>query len=130
VADSPRGRQSSYSRNRAREAFALRRQGEQLQSIARTLGVSVGRAHQLITIGQEIERRQASCDPWDELSARTRNALLADGCEPTPDGVRKQYRTICGMQYALGRVPNLGKKSIVEINDWLTKHGGEPIPYE
>ena len=130
MADSPPGRQSSYTRNRAREALALRRQGEQFQSIARTLGVSAERARQLVTIGQEIERRQASRDPWDELSARTRNALLADGCEPTPEGVRKQYRTICGMQYALGRVPNLGKKSIVEINDWLTQHGKEPVPYE
>jgi hypothetical protein len=116
------------TRRRAIEVVALRRQGAGLRAIAHHIGVSIDRVRQLIVQGCEVERQQASGDPWEELSFRVRNALVADGCEPTLDGVRACYRTVYGRPRGLWSVPYIGKKSIAEVQAWLCRHGKEAIP--
>jgi hypothetical protein len=132
LSDGPRrSEMNRLSEARALRALDMRRNGTMLKDIAAVLGVTKERSRQLIKIGQEIERRQVSTDPWDELSARVRNALLMDGCDPTLDAVETRYKLD---PYAerdriwIRRVLNIGARSIVEIQRWLARHGREPLP--
>jgi hypothetical protein len=102
---------------RALRALNMRRQGLRLIDIAAELGVTKERARQLALCGAEIERRMFSTDPWDELGARTRNALTSGGCPPTPAGVLRFQAEV-----NLARVPALGRKSIAELHTWLQRH--------
>ena|SRR5437899_467019 len=122
---------------RALRALNMRRRGMKLDEIAIEFGVSRERARQLSVIGAELERRMTTFDPWDELNARARNALTANGCEPTLDGVREFYLRetahwrSSASQYCpslfkfLMRLPNIGKKTAKEIDEWLIRHGKE-----
>jgi hypothetical protein len=107
---------------RAQYALTMRRRGSILDDIAEKFGVTRQRALQLVNLGECIEFERASSDPWYELSARIRNALIEDECKPTPNGVRKRY-TLRELQ----RIPNLGIKSIAELQAWLIRHGKKPI---
>jgi hypothetical protein len=72
-----------------------------------------------IIVGKKIERNLLSHDPKHELSTRVRNALSDDGCELIPDAVANHFKSLGQLR----RVPNLGKKSIDELQVWLQRHG-------
>ena len=75
----------------------------------------------LVKIGFNASTEQEEeYDPWDELSVRIRNALSNVGCEPTPQGVAAY-----SMEQLL-QVPGLGKKSIAELQEWLSRHSMKP----
>jgi hypothetical protein len=108
---------------RALRALNMRRRGVSLSEIAAEFAITKERARQLVSLGEEVERRALSNDPWDELSTRVRNAIWNDGCdERTPDGVVEHFKT-----RDWKRVPYFGKKSLAELNAWLVRHGREPI---
>jgi hypothetical protein len=107
---------------RAQQVLTMRRRGHTLDDIGEKFGVTRQRALQLVNLGEMIEWERTSGDPWYELSPRIRNALIGDECTPTPSGVRKRYTLS-----KLKRVPNLGIKSIAELQAWLVQHGKKPI---
>jgi DNA-directed RNA polymerase alpha subunit len=109
---------------RALQALAARRRGHTLQDIADHYGVSRQYAQQLSVLGQIIEDERASGDPWYELSPRSRNALIANDCKPNPAGVLRRFSYV----HELHRVPNLGRKSIAEIQAWLKRHASYTLP--
>jgi hypothetical protein len=112
----------AFTNVRALRALNMRRRGLRLIDIAKEFDVTRERARQLVMLGIEIERRMVSCDPWDKLPARCRNALTATGCEPTPAGVSEHFKT-----HDIKRVPAIGKKAIADLNAWLTQHDQAPI---
>jgi hypothetical protein len=116
----------SQSSIRALYVLAARHNGSSLRQIAENFGFSKERARQLSLHGLRVVRSIIAKDAGAGLSARTRNALLTDGCEPTPDAVVVRYRTV----WDLRRVPNMGKKSIAELQAWLVHHGKAPVPCE
>lgn len=116
----------SQSNIRALYVLAARHNGASLRDIAENFGFSKERARQLSLRGLRVVRSIIAKDAGAELSARTSNALLADGCEPTPDAVVVRYRTVLDLR----RVPNMGKKSIAELQAWLVHHGKAPVPCE
>jgi len=69
----------------------------------------------------------ASDTVWEELSARTRNALLVWNVPPTPTGVSEYFS---GNADKLLQVANMGVKCRKELNAWLIRHGKAPIPYK
>jgi hypothetical protein len=107
---------------RAQQALTMRRRGHTLDEIGDRFGVTRQRALKLVHLGECIEWEHASGDPWYELSPRIRNALINDECKPTPNGVRKRYTF-----RDLKRIPNIGIKSIAELQAWLMRHGKKPI---
>jgi hypothetical protein len=113
----------AFTHVRALRALNLRRRGLKLDDIAKEFNVTRERARQMVMLGQEVERRALSTDPWDELHARIRNALGNDGCEPTPGGVVEHFKT-----RDWKRVPAFGIKAFATLNAWLVRHGQEPIP--
>jgi hypothetical protein len=124
---------NTETRRRAMQALGQRRKGARLSVIAAGLGVTSERARQLILKGVEIERRQKSSDPWDELSTRVRNALRDDACPPSPAGVRAHYTSISYRSHVYGDnplvgVPNIGERCIIEVQAWLARHGENPFP--
>jgi hypothetical protein len=121
---------SAGTKARALRVLNMRRNGAKLSVIARELGVSKQRAQQLSVLGNEVERRMHSTDPWDELSNRIRHALHNDGCDPTLDAVSERYvlDPYNKSGFPIGRVLNIGRACIVEIQRWLVRHGREPLP--
>ena len=109
---------------RALNVLDARRRGLTLKQIAKQYGFTRERARQLSMRGLQIEHEQISDNPWYELSAHTRNALVGDGCKPTPDGVVECYRTVEDLK----TIPYLGKKRIAELQAWLVRHEKEPLP--
>lgn len=122
---------SANTKARALRVLSMRRQGAKLSDIAREIGVSKQRAQQLSVLGNEVERRMHSTDPWDELSNRIRHALHNDGCAHTLDAVSERYRLDPYAKHGdawIRGVLNIGTTSIVEIQRWLVRHGKEPMP--
>ena len=111
---------------RALLALKARRDGKTFRQIGDQYGFSLERARQLVMLGQKIEYERESGDIWFELSTRARNALIANGCEPTPDGVK----SLCPSMAVLRRIPAIGELTIGELQAWLIRHGREPIPVE
>lgn len=112
-----------FNRGRAAQALAWRRDGFRLRQIAEQFSVSQERARQLILRGQAMERdNHDPHHPKHELTTRTRNALVMDGCEPTPQAVAARYKTV----RELLRILNVGHKCVDEIQVWLMRHGQEP----
>jgi hypothetical protein len=109
---------------RALQALNARRKGHTLQDIADRWGVSRERARQLSVLGQLIEEERASDDPWYELSKRTRNALVQDGCQPNLAGVLRNYHKVRDLKL----IPNMGIKSIIELQKWLERHATYTLP--
>lgn len=105
---------------RSFEALAARRRGTSLPEIARQLGVSKQGASFLIAKALEVEHCSKLAA---ELSPRLRNALAADFCEATPAAVKARYPVLA----VLRRLPNVGKKTLAELQDWLVRHGESPI---
>lgn len=106
-------------------AFNMRQRGVKLIDIGKEFGVTKEGARQMIVRGLEIERRMLAADPWDELSARCRNALTRDGCKPTLDAVSERY-SLTIFRSNLG-VLGIGEKCIAELQTWLERHGKEPL---
>lgn len=109
-------------RTAALAAVAAHRNGASYVDIANAGGFSREWARQLCLRGAEIHRRAASTDPADELSARARNAIISDGCDPSPEAVAAHYQSTANFR----TVPNLGVKTITEIEIWLIRHGQWP----
>lgn len=55
-------------------------------------------------------------NPWYQLNTRARNALTKHGCHPSLEGV------MCYTKDDLLNVPGLGKKSFIELENWLNHH--------
>jgi hypothetical protein len=110
---------------RALEAAALRRKGALLPYIAAAYRCSRERARQLCERGEELEQEQAklATDPWYDLAEPVRNALQRDGCRPAIEAVLIRYPSLRVLQ----RVPSMGVKRISQLQEWLSRHGKEPI---
>jgi len=102
---------------RALRALNMRRHGSKISAIAKEFGVTKQRACQYIELGTLVENEILSGDPWYELSARTRNSLTNDGCEPTPAGAVMYLAT-----HDWKRLPAMGVKSHAELMAWLERH--------
>jgi DNA-directed RNA polymerase alpha subunit len=87
------------------------------------MGMTRGQGRMERIVGKKIERNLLSHDPKHELSTRVRNALSDDGCELIPDAVANHFKSLGQLR----SVPNLGKKSIDELQVWLQRHGKKPI---
>ena len=112
---------------RALAVLEVRRAGLTLLQIGKQFGFTKQRARQLELFGLKVERDLVLHQgrPASELSPRLRNALIYQaGCEPTPEAVVAHFTSI----YELRRIPNIGEKSISELNEWLVRHGERPIP--
>jgi hypothetical protein len=114
---------------RAMRALNARRRGMKLHEIAELIQVnSKEHARQLVKHGERLEFEQLSEDPWYELPVRVRNALSMwyDHKQPIPlDDVDKICRGLT--MFDLKRIPNIGKKSINDLQTWLVHHGKDPI---
>jgi hypothetical protein len=120
-----------FPNTRASRALDLRRQGFTFAEISKRFGMlSREGARQLVKRGEEIEHRRLSTDPWNELSARARNALLGQGCKPSPNGVIAAYRRWAAQfdvkvpfWHFLMRIPNIASTTAAEVEQWLVRHG-------
>jgi hypothetical protein len=99
-----------------------------LAAIGAHLGVSKGRAQQLVAQGERREQDLKNCgeSPFYILSVRAQNCLLAENYEnaggrlkpPSPQVVRAWLDS-----GRLKKIPNMGKKSILEVAAWLAGLG-------
>lgn len=106
---------------RHRAILFARRRGDSLAALGRQHKLSRERVRQILK--QPERNARSHIDPADEMSARLHNALLAEGCTLTPAAVRERFTSY----RELKRVPNLGVKSIRELNEWLVRHGESPV---
>jgi hypothetical protein len=113
-----RGTTVITNNTRALHVLDARRSGQTLKQIAEKYGFTKERARQLSLRGLQIEREIVQNNVWFELSVRTRNAIIRNGCEPTPDAVVECYKTVGELR----RIPGLGKKGIAELQAWLVRH--------
>lgn len=113
---------NAFDNVRALRALNMRRRGLRLIDIGNEFGVTKEAARLMTLRGLELERQALSTDPWYELNARIRNALVNDGCTPTPDGVVAHFKT-----QDWKRVLAFGVKSFARLNAWLKRHGREAI---
>jgi predicted transcriptional regulator len=104
---------------RARAIVFARRAGMSFPKIAEQHGITDARAQQIYKEALQAKKPRTVAD---ELTARIRNALAEDGCELTPEAVRKRYTEV-----DIKRVPNIGALSLRQLNDWLIKHGQRPL---
>jgi len=102
---------------RALRALNMRRRGSKLSDISKEFSVTRQRASQLIELGTLVENEILSGDPWFELTARTRNSLINNGCEPTPSGV---VTFLAANDWK--RIVNYGVKCHAELQAWLERH--------
>jgi hypothetical protein len=119
-----RARKLQSSDTRALNVLRARREGTTLQQLAEEQGVSRARIQQLEYRGMQIEKEMASGEPWCDLSVRTLNALINDGCKPEPEAVASYYPSVSRLRGAR----NMGTRSIAEVQEWLVHHGQRPIP--
>jgi DNA-directed RNA polymerase alpha subunit len=104
---------------RASAIVVARRAGLSFSKVAKAHNITRSRAQQIY---QEALQPKKPPTAADELTARIRNALVADGCEVTPEAVRQRYTDV-----DIKRLPNLGALSLKQLNDWLIKHGQRPL---
>jgi hypothetical protein len=103
------------AKERREMAYSLRQEGKTYREIGEVLGVSHGRAAQLV---KRVERAKA----WTEsshprhwtggLSVRTANGLWNNGCETVEDAARLTDKELLD-------IPNFGVRSLVELRLWL-----------
>ena len=94
--------------------LAARRGGEKVSDIAKRVGRSRTRVHQLLRLAEHKESRPAP-DPRYTccLSTRARNVLGAEGVFSVTD---LRARLAKGLD--LARLPNCGVKTLEEIRAW------------
>lgn len=89
------------------------RAGARQCDLARSLGLSSTRVREVLAKAERLESAQASTDPLDTLSVRTRNCLLQQNLHTVED-VRAALA-----EGLLDDIPNLGKVSKMEVRQWL-----------
>lgn len=109
-------------------ALEMRNKGKTFRYIGDVFGVSTERARQMVAAGKrEVETaNKAEGTPWLRLSTRTRNCILSElgwdelkATTPSPERVRELLN-----DGTISRnTPNLGKKCMGEIMQWLTDNG-------
>lgn len=110
---------------RAQTVAELHERGFNYAQIGEKLGASRERIRQLHSIHIQLVALEATPLPFHQLSIRLHNALLNDALpELTPEAVRTRYASV----EELRRVPGMGEKCVKELQEWLTKDGGEAIP--
>jgi endonuclease III len=91
-------------------ALAMRTNGKKLREIATELGITAGRARQLIERAKLIQQQST----WAEgLPSRYVTALLARGIN-----TRRQLEDAVA-DGSLARMPGIGPKCFETITDWL-----------
>ena len=122
----------AYIKARRIHVWKLRQDGLTFRAIGERIGVSAGRAAQLVALGDKA----ANChEPADELSPRTLNCLRAMKEfwveVPTPEKVAAIPVEV------LLTAKNFGKKSAAELRAWCQRHGfaiqaggGDPVRNE
>jgi len=100
-----------------------RREGQTLVKIAAERGVTRERVRQMVAAAERREHAllNAPQSPLALLSVRAQNCILAVECigdVPTPQEIRA-----CMDSGRLKKIPNMGKKSIQEVVDWLVSIG-------
>lgn len=102
-----------------------RREGKTLRGLADELGISREQVRGLECRGMQLEEYIASDDPQYELSTRAMNVLLNGVGRPlTPERVRAHYQTV----HELLLLPNMGRASVMEIQNWFKLHGLPLLP--
>jgi hypothetical protein len=79
--------QPSKTNIRALNIYSSRRRGMALHQIATQYGVSKQRVQQLAIRGRRVAKDLEIKNVAGELSERTRNALVAWDCDPSPEAV-------------------------------------------
>lgn len=118
--------------NRHEIAERLRNEGKTFRQIGIELNVSLERARQLVLGARRLREHEGQCReiPWLSLSTRTRNRIMyyvlsssghpaGPGEFPTPQLIRGLVND--GTIHRL--LPNFGKISFQELEDWLRRHG-------
>ena len=105
---------------RWKRAYDLRQSGLKWREVGAILNVGSDRASWLAHLYEYYrERRQVKDCPMNELTCRIINGLAKKDFngEFTPKDIAQLTKR------DLLDIPNLGKKSIKEIEDWLSRHG-------
>lgn len=116
---------------RCEMAERLRNEGLTFRQIGIALNVSLERARQLVLGARRLREQERKCKsiPWFSLSTRTRNRIMyelscgahsgrLDGF-PSP----QQVRELVDSGIIPRQLPNFGKHSFKEIEEWLSRHG-------
>lgn len=112
--------------NRYEIAEQLRNEGKTFRQIGIALKVSPERARQIVLSARRL--REYKGIPWLSLSTRTRNRIMYElSCYgyltndefPSPKFVREMINN--GTIHK--RLPNFGKLSLQELEQWLEEHG-------
>lgn len=91
----------------------LHREGAKNSDLARSLGLSHQRVRDVIRTAERLETMDASNDPMNLLSARTRNALRSEELR-TVESVREAV-----FNGKIDNIPNFGEVSKTEVLRWL-----------
>ncbi len=113
-------------------AERLRNEGKTFRQIGIELNVSLERARQLVLDARKLREHEwlRRDIPWLTLSTRTRNRIMYYGLSrhgrspgtddfPTPQLIRGLVND--GTIHR--QLPNFGKVSFQELEDWLRRHG-------
>ena len=117
----------SSAQERGARMAAMKAQGATQRAIGKAFGISAERVRNV------VRRAQARAELLDEqpnraaLSVRARNALPYVIEEPEEDRTELDKRLPCRVaaltRADIGKVPNLGKQTIAELEAWLWERG-------
>lgn len=113
--------------DRGADMAVRKAQGATYRAIGIEFGISSGRVRDIIAASQRRERARNEEPNRAALSVRARNALPHVITEPENDPAERDQR-LPGRVAALTKrqiekVPNLGKQTIVELEEWLWARG-------
>lgn len=117
----------SPAKERGVRMVTKKAQGATLRAIGKESGISEGRVKQIIAVTENRARLHEDEPNRAALSARARNALRDALDEPERDpGERDKRlpgRVAAFSRRDMGRLPNIGKLAVSEIEAWLWDRG-------
>lgn len=111
-------------------AERLRKEGKTFRQIGTALNVSLERARQLVLCAKRMREHEGLHKeiPWFRLSTRTRNRIMYElsfhgylACDEFPSP--KLVRELINNKTIHKNLPNFGKLSLQELEQWLRQHG-------
>lgn len=90
------------------------REGTGVNELAIETGVSKSQVRTLLSAAERIEKKNDSTNPFDRLSVRVKNCLLAEGLK-TVEAVRETAAN----PNRLLRIPGIGRLALKEVLLWL-----------
>lgn len=113
--------------DRGARMAARKAEGATWRAIGEEFGVSKERVRDIIAMSQSRARLHAQQPNRAALSVRARNAIPHIIVEPETDAAERDKllpgRVAALTRRQIGKVPNLGKQTIVELEAWLWQRG-------